>query len=357
MSAKIVSNDRNHERQMLHELIPLDTPFTIGIEPSGYCNLKCNFCIHSLPKDRMVELKHRFGIMEKATFDILVKQLQGFPRKIKNIAFGCQGEPLLNKELPHMVKQIRMNDLADQILVITNGVLFNEKLSKNLLEAGLGKLYIKISVNGFSSADYHEITGSNIDFNSFFRNLMFLYENKGDAQISIKTMTTTLEVTGKTEQEFYDVFGGLCDLISVENTVACNSSINYKGTIDKTIHSQTNDAVPLSQTEICSAPFMRLAIYNNGDVKICGLYASENEELTDNFLNTPVTAIWTGKKRQDLLIKLLHKQFNGIAIYCRDCDKRSSMTLKQDWLDPYAEEILKRIYKSNSINKCSKEIS
>ena len=38
------TDQMNPERIPLQDGIPLETPLVIYIEPSGYCNLKCNFC-------------------------------------------------------------------------------------------------------------------------------------------------------------------------------------------------------------------------------------------------------------------------------------------------------------------------
>ena len=40
--------DKNRER--LADVVPLDTPFMINIEPSSACNLKCKYCGHSSPE-------------------------------------------------------------------------------------------------------------------------------------------------------------------------------------------------------------------------------------------------------------------------------------------------------------------
>ena len=46
MKAKVMSNQNLNEstRKVLSDVVPMDMPFRVFIEPSGYCNLKCVFC-------------------------------------------------------------------------------------------------------------------------------------------------------------------------------------------------------------------------------------------------------------------------------------------------------------------------
>lgn len=41
---KNVSQMNIVNREPLHKVVPLNTPFVFYLETSGYCNLKCQFC-------------------------------------------------------------------------------------------------------------------------------------------------------------------------------------------------------------------------------------------------------------------------------------------------------------------------
>lgn len=43
--------ERN-KRSYLKDIIPLDMPLSVQIEPTGNCNFKCVYCYHSLEKEK-----------------------------------------------------------------------------------------------------------------------------------------------------------------------------------------------------------------------------------------------------------------------------------------------------------------
>ncbi len=53
-----------------------------------------------------------------------------------------------------------------------------------MLEAGIDK--INISVDGMTVEQYMQFTGFKFDFPTFIENVKWIYENKGDTEISIK---------------------------------------------------------------------------------------------------------------------------------------------------------------------------
>lgn len=45
----IVSNERDEKwRHKLSDVVPLDIPYNVQIEPSDSCNFKCEYCIYSV---------------------------------------------------------------------------------------------------------------------------------------------------------------------------------------------------------------------------------------------------------------------------------------------------------------------
>jgi GTP 3',8-cyclase len=106
----------------LRDNIPLRTPYVIYVEPSGFCNFKCHFC----PQYNSPGMKK--SMMTQRTFDTLIHQLKGFEDKIRMIRFCGQGEPSLNKLLPTFFQQIRDNDIAEKIELVTNASYLSDVL-------------------------------------------------------------------------------------------------------------------------------------------------------------------------------------------------------------------------------------
>ena len=101
----------NHKRQPLHDILPLDTPMSFGVSPSQACNIKCEYCLHSLSNE---ELNKRNFVQKNMTWDTFIKaveMLKDFPERIKSISLSGQGEPLCNPLFPDMVSFVKKREL------------------------------------------------------------------------------------------------------------------------------------------------------------------------------------------------------------------------------------------------------
>ena len=86
-------------RKPLIDLLPLNTPLTMYIDPSSVCNFSCAFCFQANPSFKK---ETRIGKMSMDTFENIVDQLGDFEEKIKMIHLHGFGEPLLNLSLIHI---------------------------------------------------------------------------------------------------------------------------------------------------------------------------------------------------------------------------------------------------------------
>ena len=86
------------KRTKLENVIPLDTPFVLYVDPSSFCNLKCFYCYHSQKQKNI-----KFGLMFLDTFKEILKQSLEFPSPIKVLRLYGFGEPLLNPNFTQFV--------------------------------------------------------------------------------------------------------------------------------------------------------------------------------------------------------------------------------------------------------------
>lgn len=100
------------KRRNLAGIIPLDTPFTVNIDPCGACNFKCGFCPCNMADFRN---KDRHEMMSMDLFQKIVDDLAAFPKKIRVVNLYCFGEPLLNKNLPEMVRMLNRGGYATRL--------------------------------------------------------------------------------------------------------------------------------------------------------------------------------------------------------------------------------------------------
>jgi len=90
--------------------------------------------------------------MSKKIFDRLIEGLGDFDPP-PTVFFGGFGEPLVHPEITEMVA--RVHDIGSPVELITNGTLLKEKMSRELVQAGLSVLWI--SLDGATPEKYAEI--------------------------------------------------------------------------------------------------------------------------------------------------------------------------------------------------------
>lgn len=117
-------------------------PVSASIEPANYCNLHCAQCPTGLG-----QLKKNPSVLPLEKFKQLIEALS--PELIYlNLYF--QGEPMLNQELPEMVKVASGRRIFTSIS--TNGHFLTADACLRLKEAGLGKLIV--SLDGANEQSY-----------------------------------------------------------------------------------------------------------------------------------------------------------------------------------------------------------
>lgn len=128
---------------ILHQ--PVSRLAKVYIEPTSKCNLSCRICIRNVWEEEM-------GRMTKATFTRIVKGIAEFDHR-PSIFFGGFGEPLSHPNIVDMVVQTKK--ISPKVELITNGMLLNEKISIDLIEAGLDTLWV--SVDGAKPESYADV--------------------------------------------------------------------------------------------------------------------------------------------------------------------------------------------------------
>ena len=122
------------------------------IEPASACNLNCKMCF------RHSWINEKFGFMSEKTFKHILEDVSN--NKLKSVMFGGMGEPLLHKNIVRMVHSFSEQNIKTELL--TNATLLTRECAEELIEAGLGTLWI--SVDGFDREEYEKIhSGSRFD--------------------------------------------------------------------------------------------------------------------------------------------------------------------------------------------------
>ena len=125
-----------------HRPIQWGMPFTISIEPTTACNLKCPECPSGLRA-----FTRPIGNLKE---DFFKKTMDEIHHNLMYLIFYFQGEPYINPKFLDMVKYA--SDRGIYTITSTNGHFLNDANSKKTIESGLDRLII--SVDGTTQETY-----------------------------------------------------------------------------------------------------------------------------------------------------------------------------------------------------------
>ena len=130
------------------DLIPMPIPNDLRVEVldmelHGSCNYKCVFCPQSQGREKEFLRRVSMETFEKTVDDAMQYGL-------KTVTLHGSGEPTLHSQFPDFVRAVKSRDLT--CISFTNGLKLNEKLSEELIDAGIDIL--RLSCIGYNRKTY-----------------------------------------------------------------------------------------------------------------------------------------------------------------------------------------------------------
>ena len=334
--AELTTRSLKKNRTVLHEVLPVDTPFLFGIFVGDICNFKCKYCIQSaesdVPEKKLLVQK----FLDWDTFIKIAESAKRFPHKIKTVLFSSIGEPLLNPRLPDMIRYLNEIDLADAYEIVTNASLLTPELGEKLVDAGLTRLCI--SLQGITSEKYREICGADIDYLIFYENIKKFYEySRGRCKLHIKTVDLALD-EGE-DKLFMEMYGSICDTIFIDKVAPVFKGVDYEGIVLDT-ENYTENAYREHMGVCCSPIFYTL--YTLADGRIVPCCDHPQPLIYGHIDDMSLVDVWNSQKRKDFLIQHLehHRCDNEI---CKQCATPLVREFEEDILDGYEDQILDKI--------------
>ncbi len=330
----------NNERSRLENVIPLDTPYIVAIDPSNLCNFKCKFCGIQQLKDRA---KFEFKCMDMDLYKKIIDDLNDMPKRLKMIRLAGNGEPLLNSYFCEMVRYAKKGGRIDWVETITNASRLNEKLNTEIANSGLDR--IRISIEAVNAEEYENITETKVDFDNLVSNIKDLYnKTRGKCQIYIKTVDVSVKEKEKRDK-FLELFGDICDRIFIDSIIPSWSDfdeINDMLELDNSIgvHGQA-----VRDVKICPFPFYSCKIHPDGIVTMCcGDWERKyiiGDIKKDSFYN-----IWNGDKLKQFLINNAKGNKNNYDM-CKKCLAPNYDSI--DDIDAYSDVIVSNLIKNKGL--------
>lgn len=327
----------NAKRTPLHEILPIDTPMSVGVCPTQTCNIQCGYCLHSLSNRELAAKGFAQTHMPWDTFMKTVDALKEFPRKIKAITVGGQGEPLCNPRFAEMVDVLSRAEVAEDISVITNALLLTKKRIEEIVDAGLNRMFV--SLQGMTSEKYKEVCGTGLDFDKFVDTLTYMYEySRGKCQLNIKIADIALEEGDK--ERFFEKFGNICDTIHIETIKPLYADVDYTELLGQNASDMTTTRFgrPHRKQKACYLSFYMMCVNPLGEIRPCGAPFSACPAL-GNIADTTLVEAWNSEARREFLLAMLEgRRFENPV--CKDCDYPNDVPMEEDEIDPYVDELI-----------------
>lgn len=123
-------------------------PLFVSVEPAAVCQLRCPACPVGLRTLEVSKSRDVERIMSLDTWHRILAEIRDTTLVVQ---FYFQGEPLLNKDLPQMIKEAHEAGLYT--IVSTNAQAMTEQMAEDLVTAGLDRIIV--SMDGLSEASYN----------------------------------------------------------------------------------------------------------------------------------------------------------------------------------------------------------
>lgn len=320
MSARIdfYSELQKRGRKRLKDILPLEIPLSLYVEPSNHCNFRCKFCARNF-----YDFKDYAGPFQHMNFDLFKKlnnelTLWGM---LKVLKFYYLGEPMLNPAFISMLKLSLDSKIAERIEITTNGSILDEDNSRELISI-INKydtpVYMRFSIYSVIQERHSFITRSNVLVGNIRENITRLYEYRNlcgstNPFIYVKMIDTFTEENAL----FFKTYKDISDEVVIEEPM------NWSSYQDRDLLSGIYSIEQLSQIKVrrvrkaCPYPFYTLAINSDGDVVVCCVDWSRHTKV-GNIQEQTLKEIWQGEALKRLqMLHLDGKRYLNKA--CKNC--------------------------------------
>jgi radical SAM protein with 4Fe4S-binding SPASM domain len=285
-----------------------------------------------MSREKIPEKSNRVpGVMKFDLFKKIIDDIASFGSPIKMLELGMHGEPFLNPHLADMVAYAKSKTYFQRISLVSNGSLLTPERAIPVIEAGLDQL--DISVNGTSTEQFYEITGTRVDFQEYVRNIKYVFEHRQSCTLTTKAMTECLREEQK--KIFIETFSPICDQIFLEHLVPYWPEHDIEW--PEVQHTMLGDSV-VKSSEVCPFVFYKMRITSDGKAILCSADWDHQHVLGD-LREQSIKEIWNSDILSDYQMKFLRLERNKLPL-CSKCEMFRYTQLV--YLDPYREQILKR---------------
>lgn len=338
----VIAPSYDTNRTYLRDVIPLASPYTVQIEPTRMCNLRCFFCMHhsrGTSNDLLKESGFQLAHIDMDLYDKIVHDIMCFSEQPKMINFCGIGEPLMNPRFGEMIRCMRAAGYTGRIITYTNGVLLRPAVVDELTSSGLSE--IRISLNGLTAKKYRQVTGVTFNMEEYVENIRYLYKQKKDTKIYIKIIENLFEQDDDREK-FYQMFGDISDVMYVENIIQLQRQMRDYGGITEENYKNVFNEPMARDWKTCACMFYQTHIDADGYVFFCVSLGNPSKYAIGNVKDDSLVDIWNGRNRLKALRTNLSNGSDSIPM-CVDCEGKYDIISDEEYLDDSSEMLLDRL--------------
>ncbi len=250
-----------------------EMPYTLEINPTNRCNLKCGYCWQQNFED--IDKKDK---LSKEKLLNIVKEAAKLG--VKEIRIPGSGEPLIRKDILDIMEEIKRNKIY--ALLITNGILLDKEKINRIIDMNWDCLTFSFDSSNKEINDYFRGKGS---FDILKKNLLLLKKIKEEKESKLPLVRFNIVITNKNYET-------LADIIKFAKDVSCED-VEFQ---PLTVWSKNSERFKLTGNQLAEFKSMILAIKS---------LAEKNNIYTniDNFLDTDVVEKAAGE-----MDELMNKQ-------------------------------------------------
>lgn len=338
MSIDVTGRAPGGERQRLGDILPLSGPIVVQIFPIYACNFRCKYCTFSIPLIDRGFISNQI-VMSPELHNKCIREMSLFNKKVKVLRYVGMGEPLLHKHIAEMIGYADKMKVAERIELLTNASLLNNKMSDDLINAGLTRLLI--SMQGITSEKYYKISSAYINFDIFLNNIKYFYDkSRGKCKLHIKVIDLSLDDGEK--EKFFAMFKDISDTMGVEYASPIFPGVEINKELLSKEVSQFGSEVTQQEDYVCSQSFFTMQINPDGNVVPC--YSIVYPEIMGNSNNDTLNNIW--KTMDSFRVKMMNGT-NNVPV-CKECLINKRRLFKEDILTTEDCQRLRGIYEHSS---------
>lgn len=291
-------------------------PFFLQIEPTNYCNLKCPIC----PAGGWgFKRKRRHMTLEE--FRSIIDDMDNY---LLFLTLWDWGEPLLNPELPAMIRYAAERDIKTVVSTNCNSNLFHEEeYLESLLRSGLSTLIFAVdSIHQDVYAQYREQGNIQKAIGGIERAVAL------KKKIGMGPLLMVRMVVMKQNEHEIGAMRNLARKIGVDRfSVKTMNPLYISESSDKNIvprnpkyrryQYKAGTYERLKTPYRCDIIFRQCTIHSNGTVVPCCWWYDDEYATNNVFTDGGLTRIWNSQSYRELRRAVLENK--DAFLYCQTC--------------------------------------